>query len=154
MLWSSTFSTPPRILSLDSVTDTVLRNKQKHSCYRGAPGVQTTYLDKGSDCLVPQNMFTFCTENCRHAFWLTYLYNDLQSIKNNYVGLGCKVTINKGFMFQLCSGPTNKKPDNTVMNDNTFTLRCWLLSLEYGFQSSKTAAESAVLFIYPYLHAL
>lgn len=37
---------------------------------------------------------------------LSYLYNDFQCIKNNQVGLSCKVSINKCFMFQLCSCPT------------------------------------------------
>lgn len=68
-------------------------------------------------------MFIFCMGKCRKSFSLAYLYNDLQSIKNNYVGLRRKVTINKCFMFQLCSGPTTKKPENTewlhkTLNDN------------------------------------
>lgn len=53
-----------------------------------------------------------------HLFLFTNLHNNLQGVQDNQVGLGCKISIDECFMFQLCSGPTTKVTE--VLNKLVF----------------------------------
>lgn len=63
MLWSSTFRTPPRMLSFDSVTDTVCRNR-----------IQL--------CITSYIYSTTMHISILRSFF-TYLHNNLQSVQDN-----------------------------------------------------------------------